>query len=393
MALVPTRANLARADIDWHGDVANVTPEWELDALPPAVRTQVLVWEISRTFNGTGADDVLAFRAAGAGPFVIVGLAGNDIILDPSYELAFPANNDHEIYALGGPGNDWIDGDNGDDMLSGGSGNDTLIGSWGADVLDGGIGWGSDLLRGQDGADTLIGGQGQDTLVGGNQDDRLDGGEGWDMLQGGNGDDVLDGGAHMDTLEGGNGADALLGGGENDRISGGWGNDWILAGSGNDTVDGGAGDDVISLGSGDDFLLAIDAHGGGDDRVDGGDGNDRIHGGFHEDRIVGGAGNDWLNGGAGDDTLTGGDGADTFEIRGLYGRETITDLDLGVDRIRIQEGLYGITEDTIRSLIARTYETDEGIVIPLSADRTNILVIKNFVGSEVLGIFEHISFL
>jgi len=474
VALVPSRADLARADTEWWGDVTVVGPEWELDALPEAVRTSILGWSDGRTFGGTAASDVLTYSARGALPFLTVGLAGNDIIIDRGWTMKFPGDSPHQANILGGPGDDWIDGDDHDDMLAGGTGNDTLyggpganyliggngddlldasigtwhgfwwhtatmvntqaalaetevwrpdtldggegydtlIGSWGDDLLDGGTGYYADYLRGQDGADTLIGGQGNDTLLGENHDDRLDGGEGedllqggnggdkleggdgFDLLQGGNGDDILDGGAHRDTLDGGSGSDALIGDGDEDRISGGWGNDWIHAGNGNDTVDGGAGDDIILLGAGDDWLLARDAHGRGDDRIDGGDGNDRIHGGYHEDRIVGGAGNDTLNGGAGDDILTGGAGADTFEIRGLYGAETITDFNFDEgDRVLIQEGIYGITEDNFRTLLTRTFFWEDDLIVPLSADRKNLLIVEGHGETDPRGFFEHFHLL
>ncbi|WP_434708828.1 LapA family giant adhesin [Pseudomonas sp. R1-1] len=53
----------------------------------------------------------------------------------------------------------------GDDTLLGGAGNDILFGSGGNDLLDGGKG--NDILLGGSGNDTLIGGKGNDILIGG----------------------------------------------------------------------------------------------------------------------------------------------------------------------------------------------------------------------------------
>ncbi len=57
----------------------------------------------------------------------------------------------------------------GNDTLLGGAGNDILFGSGGTDLLDGGKG--NDILLGGTGNDTLIGGQGNDILIGGSGGD------------------------------------------------------------------------------------------------------------------------------------------------------------------------------------------------------------------------------
>ncbi|MGA5485927.1 LapA family giant adhesin, partial [Pseudomonas siliginis] len=57
----------------------------------------------------------------------------------------------------------------GNDTLLGGAGNDILFGSGGNDLLDGGKG--NDILLGGTGNDTLIGGQGNDILIGGSGGD------------------------------------------------------------------------------------------------------------------------------------------------------------------------------------------------------------------------------
>ncbi|WP_434767314.1 LapA family giant adhesin [Pseudomonas triticicola] len=71
----------------------------------------------------------------------------------------------------------------GNDTLLGGAGNDILFGSGGTDLLDGGKG--NDILLGGSGNDTLIGGQGNDILIGGS------GGDTFVWKSGDTGNDVI----------------------------------------------------------------------------------------------------------------------------------------------------------------------------------------------------------
>ncbi|MHC5134733.1 LapA family giant adhesin, partial [Pseudomonas glycinis] len=71
----------------------------------------------------------------------------------------------------------------GNDTLLGGAGNDILFGSGGTDLLDGGKG--NDILLGGTGNDTLIGGQGNDILIGGS------GGDTFVWKSGDTGNDVI----------------------------------------------------------------------------------------------------------------------------------------------------------------------------------------------------------
>ncbi|MFJ4588031.1 immunoglobulin-like domain-containing protein, partial [Pseudomonas moraviensis] len=71
----------------------------------------------------------------------------------------------------------------GNDTLLGGAGNDILFGSGGNDLLDGGKG--NDILLGGSGKDTLIGGQGNDILIGGS------GGDTFVWKSGDTGNDVI----------------------------------------------------------------------------------------------------------------------------------------------------------------------------------------------------------
>jgi Ca2+-binding RTX toxin-like protein len=171
-----------------------------------------------------------------------------------------------------------------------------------------------------------------------------DGTDGPDDLTGDDGDNLIQGGAGNDTISGGAGDDTLRGGGGADEIFGGAGNDFLFGGRGQDTVDGGIGSDTIAGGFGADLLIG----GGGNDILRGQAGADTLSGGAGRDTLLGGAGaddmdggdgNDRLIGGRGNDTATGGAGSDTFVF--LSGHlvdgqiDTITDFEIGVDKLRI----------------------------------------------------------
>ena len=77
-----------------------------------------------------------------------------------------------------------------------------------------------------------------------------------------------------------------------------------------------------------------------DNDIDGGAGNDTLSGNEGADKLDGGLGNDFLDGGTGDDMLTGGAGADVFIMAVGNGHDTITDFEIGVDRIEFADGFY-----------------------------------------------------
>ncbi|HEX6706227.1 MAG TPA: calcium-binding protein [Albitalea sp.] len=189
-------------------------------------------------------------------------------------------------------GDDYLDGEEGDDRLVGGGRNDMLYGGTGNDTLLGddvqenleATGHGDDYLDGQAGNDQLAGYGGADTLVGGSGDDYLDGDAAETELAAFfDGDDYLDG-------EDGN--DILFGRGGNDALYGGIGNDSLYGGAGSDTLDGGEGNNVL----------------------DGGDGNDVLIGSGDQSVLLGGAGSDVLVAGAMTNVLDGGAGDDSYEI-------------------------------------------------------------------------------
>jgi|GEM_PF-7074680 len=76
--------------------------------------------------------------------------------------------------------------------------------------------------------------------------------------------------------------------------------------------------------------------GGGADRYTGGRGDDTINGAKGADELNGAAGDDLIIGGAGDDRLTGGLGADVFVFGSKTGRDSISDMTIGQDLIRLE---------------------------------------------------------
>ena len=100
----------------------------------------------------------------------------------------------------------------------------------------------------------------------------------------------------------------------------------MLGESGNDRLFGNDGNDQLSGGT-------------GNDRLFGNDGNDELLGDNGHDVIFGNEGDDILRGGTGNDRLSGGAGVDIFVLAAREGRDTITDFELGIDRIGLTTGL------------------------------------------------------
>ena len=148
-------------------------------------------------------------------------------------------------------------------------------------------------------------------------------------------------------LTGTSGDDALWGAGGQDIISGLGGKDYLYGGSNNDSLDGGSGTDVL--------------------RGDGG--NDYLFGNSGTDYLRGGTGNDTLRGGTGVDVLQGGLGADDFEFRIADGTsaDTIEDFEVGVDQLKLGDGLQ----------VIRDFRED----FNLDGDRDTVLVLSNQSGT------------
>jgi len=133
----------------------------------------------------------------------------------------------------------------------------------------------------------LVGGPGQDNLYGERGDDRVDGGGDNDYVYGRDGDDRLVGGGDddgMNIIIGGEGDDALYGGPNYDHLGGDQGNDSLFGGGGQDVLTGGAGGDTLLGGDLRDYLYGEE----GDDKLDGGAGDNVLDGGADRDACVNG---------------------------------------------------------------------------------------------------------
>ena len=260
--------------------------------------------EFADTLTGTGGDEKISGEG---GTDTITGLGGNDV-LDGG-------NASDTITA--GPGNDRVEGgsDPVRDVMDGGTGHDVMSyadhfgpvraaltggssqGSTGEDdslvafeSLEGGPG--DDVLTGDGGENQLLGGRGDDTLDGGLSNDFVVGQDGDDTttyatrtepvtvslttgffpgggqegefdfvlaesIEGGRGNDTLTGDVYRNVLTGGPGADVLNGLAGDDELRGGAGADSVDAGGGDDTVrvrDDEA--DTVACGDDSDLVLA-----------------------------------------------------------------------------------------------------------------------------------------
>jgi len=119
-----------------------------------------------------------------------------EVITQVSSNEIFSANtlfqSAKSINVSGTNGDDFMDGDSGDDEFTSLAGDDYLSGYGGNDIFRAGIG--------------------RDTIIGGNGDDYLGGGQGGDYLSGGTGNDTVLAGNGRDLITGGLGADHLYGG-------------------------------------------------------------------------------------------------------------------------------------------------------------------------------------
>ncbi|MBO6945177.1 hypothetical protein [Altererythrobacter sp.] len=244
---------------------------------------------------------------------------------------------------MAGPGDSYVNGLAGYDVLFGQGGSDVLLGA------DGG-----DFLRGFAGDDAIYGEGGDDYVRGDEGDDLLDGGDGFDRASYFNqeapvtvdlaivGPQFTGAFTGTDTLVS---VEHVTGTPYGDTFFGNEGDNWIWGGNNNldqgDTIDGRGGDDVIEFGIGTGHVL------------EGGDGNDtlsatnanlaavgatgitvslleqgveqdtgiatltatgfeNLSGSFGDDTLVGDGAANVLSGHAGDDILDGGAGSDTI---------------------------------------------------------------------------------
>jgi len=340
-------------------------------------------------------------------------------------DMIFGFNGDDIIFGLGG--NDTILGGNGADIINGGSGNDMvrytdsavgvnvflttnqgfggsaqgdtfidiesvmgsqqddfLVGNDGNNVLTGLVG--TDILKGGGGADNLFGESGSDTLKGGGGADVLFGGAGIDTVDyfdssagvvislitgvAGLGDaegdfltgiENVNGSAYADTLVGDDGVNVLAGRAGNDVLKGFGGNDTLRGDDGDDFMDGGTGADTMIGGLGDDSYVVDDAL----DAVSemGGQGIDTVRtsvswvmtdgadietlattdatgtaalalvGNANGNQIIGNDGANLINGGGGVDQLIGRGGDDTYHVDNVAD-EVFEMGGQGIDQVR-----------------------------------------------------------
>jgi Ca2+-binding RTX toxin-like protein len=246
-------------------------------------------------------------------------------------------------YFTGGPGNDTIDGGNGQDRASySNSPNPVVVDLQAGTAFDGydsdpgapgvqpytdtlisveralGSGW-NDALLGSDRTDTS---EMFDGMAG---NDAIDGRGGFDYVsfQSGTngavvnlstGEATNDGWGDADTLAG---IEGVIGSRLDDSITGGAGNESFDGSFGNDTINGGAGTDralyenassavTVNLATG----VASDGLGGADTLSN----IEEVLGSIFNDSLTGKAAANRLDGGAGDDSMVGGGGNDTYVV-------------------------------------------------------------------------------
>ncbi|HYP54872.1 MAG TPA: calcium-binding protein [Solirubrobacterales bacterium] len=233
------------------------------------------------TLVGEGSDDVLA-GDLGAGSDQV----GQQRLARLGLSAAATAAAIGNDTAYGGPGEDFVRGDAGDDKLYGIADNDVVVGNDGNDLVNGGPG-----------DNRLYGQQGDDKVVGREGDDLLNGSAGVDGLFGSDGEDKLVGGSEGDRLFANRGPDRAFGMVGDDLVNGGPGSDRLYGNDGDDKVVGRWADDLLNGGAGEDGAFG----GPGSDKLLGRAGDNRLFGNQGPDRLFGGEGFSFLNGGPGSD--------------------------------------------------------------------------------------------
>ena len=301
-----------------------------------------------------GADNIFGYGGNGT----ICGLGGADSIWGGD------GNDDIQ----GNSGNDLLKGGGGNDHLDGGSGIDTASYDDSAsgvtvflatDVANGGTAEGDTFTS----IENLTGSNHDDFLVGDDGNNVLSGLQGNDVLKGGGGADTLNGGENNDALKGGGGADTLNGGTGIDTA------DYHDSGSGvvvsliTDTAGNGdaEGDELNSIenlnGS------AFGDHLYGQDGVNvlvGRDGNDTLKGFGANDTLRGEDGDDYMDGGAGADTMVGGLGDDIYIVDNA-GDAVTESGGQGIDTVRVSTS-WTMTAGADIELLETTDETDNAAI-------------------------------
>ncbi len=305
-------------------------------------------------FGGPGNDSLLG-RAAGVAlvggdgrdtivaeqPATLYGGAGRDLLVAVSGGNLMFGNQDEDTILGGLQGNDTIYGGQGDDLIgfysASGQSNVGLV----VPPAVGGANQGNNWVNGNKGNDTIVGINTGDSLYGGQDNDSIVGVGSLSYLSGDEGNDTLRiqnptgsispfdpqtalVGITQVTMMGGAGNDSIIGpigrfGEGQNFLDGGAGNDTIMSFAAEDTLLGGEGDDFLSTNTSAELTTqGIDSSRpgfAGGSILDGGPGNDTLVSIFASDSLFGGEGNDSLlgrrfsimDGGDGNNTLNGGE--------------------------------------------------------------------------------------
>jgi Ca2+-binding RTX toxin-like protein len=177
------------------GQWTDVPPGTQCNGLDATLYGIASAGDDPTTFYGTDGPDVIVIDTDGVGDpdkAWVWGHGGNDTI-------CIEATDDAMVW--GGPGDDWIQGNNGEDWLKGQNGADTIFGAGAADNIWGGQG--DDIISGGGSGDSLWGDEGNDTITGESGEDYIFGGDGDDSINCGTGtEDFADGGEGTDTEAG-----------------------------------------------------------------------------------------------------------------------------------------------------------------------------------------------
>ncbi len=345
--------------------------------------------EIEEAVGGSG-DDTLQGNAldntllGGGHDDLIRGGDGNDTIDGEGGADSIDGDAGHDLLT-GGRGYDLIRGGTGADTIDGSGGDDTLYGDSSTDLIYGGLD--NDLIAGGTGSDTIYGDAGDDSLYGNTAFDTIYGGDGDDFISSGDGADFVDGGAGSDMIYGRTGVDLLRGGDDNDSMWGSEGDDVMYGDAGNDYLSGGSALDQLHGGDGNDTLygnfgedqLWGDA---GNDELYGGSGYDTLRGGDGNDTLLGMEGKDWLFGGAGNDLLRGGTNYDSFVFDVGHDNDEISDFDERGDALRLSTALTGGLTDA--DAILSAYGSDAAGVVLLDFGGGDSILFSNLTELSVL---------
>jgi Ca2+-binding RTX toxin-like protein len=246
-------------------------------------------------------------------------------------QIATPLNdymfgNDANNILNGGEGNDSLYAGGGDDILSGGPGNDSLFGGYGNDIYKIELNQGLNSIEDAGGFDKIQFGSGIDkndvsfvrhayagsvsVNIKGVTHARLNSFfnqalqnvepgllNSIELFEFTDGPSITLNELKQLLLVGTSASTEITGYDSDDYIDALGGADTVRGWSGNDTILGGAGNDLLYGGNGNDSLLGGD----GADSLYGDNGNDFVSGGAGADILYGGFGNDTLGGGKGDD--------------------------------------------------------------------------------------------